>query len=440
MTSKYLILASVLLLSSAPAMAQQAWDLERCIAHAVEHNIRVKQAEQQIETQEININSTRNNRLPGVDASASQNFSFGRGLTSDNTYVNRNTMGTSFGANANVSVYDGGQTTRQLRVQKLQLAALIAELERAREDISLQVASAYLEVLFQHELVGVAQRQKALSMAQVERIASLLQEGKASPSQLADAKAQVAQDELSLTQNQNQHMLALLTLSQLLELPTPEGFDVVNPQLPPYDQAVLPLPDAIMAEAIACKPRFKASQERLRSAEQNISLARTGYFPRLSLGGGLGTNYYRTFGNANTPSFGKQMQDNFNRSIGLSLSVPIFDRFATRNRIRQAKVQYVSQQLEVDQVHKDVYKEIQQAYYNAVAAREQCASAITAGQAATTAHQLMQTRYENGKATATEYEEAKTRLARTQSDQLRAEYSFYFRCKILDFYRGIPLK
>ncbi len=426
------------LLYTMGAKAQQAWDLQQCIAHALEHNIQVKQYEQQAESQQINVNSARNSRLPGLDASASQSFNFGRGLTVENTYVNRNTLSTSFSASANMSLYDGGQITRNIQVQKLQLEAILSDLSRARENLSLQVTSAYLEVLFQEELVAVAQQQQALSQAQEERIRIMREAGKASESQWADAKALVAADALSLTQAENAHQLALLALSQLLELPTPENFSVVKPDIPTSENITLPLPDAIMAEAIGFKPEIKAGEYRVRSAERNIQLARTGYFPKLSHGAGLGTSYYKTSGFEAT-RFGRQMKDNFNRYIGLSLSVPIFNRFSTRNQIRSARVQLHSQQLALEQTRKDMYKEIQQAYYNAVAAQEQCASAQAAEDASRTSFTLTETKYENGKSTATEYQEAKTRLAKTQSDGLRARYSFYFRCKILDFYRGVPL-
>lgn len=418
--------------------AQEAWSLERCITYAVEHNLQVKQSEQQVKQQEITLSTVRNSRLPAVDGSVSQSFSFGRGLTAENTYVNRNTMNTSFGLNANVPVYDGGQTTHSLKAQKLQLQALLADLDKAREDLSLQVTSEFLEVLFQQEQLGVARQQCELSMAQEERIRRLFDAGKASESEWADAKALVASDRMAETQAGNAYRLALLSMSQLLELPSPEGFAVEAPQIPESGQVALPLPEAIMAEAVGIKPAIKAGEYRVRSAERNILLARTGYFPKLSLGAGLGTNYYHTSG-FDTAPFGRQMKDNFNRYVGLSLSVPLFDRLATRNQMRSARVQLESQRLALEQTRKEMFKEIQQAYYNAVAAQEQCSSAGASEEASKAAFTLMTAKFENGQATATEYQEAKTRLLKARSERLKARYSFLFRCKIIDFYRGRPL-
>ena len=436
MRGKYLIIPC-LLLWAAGVSAQQKWDLQQCISHAQAHNIQLKQQAQVVKNQEISLNSARNNRLPGVDASASQSFNFGRGLTIENTYVNRNTLSTSFSANASMSVYDGGQITRNIQVQKLQLEASLADLTRAQENLSLQVASVYLEVLFQEELLDVARQQCQLSQSQADRIKKLLDAGKAAESEWADAKALVAADEMSATQAENNYRLSLLTLSQLLELPSPEGFSVVKPELPAAADVVLPLPDAIMAEAVGIKPEIKAGEYRVKSAERSILLAKTGYYPKLNLGAGLGTSYYKTSG-YETTSFGRQMKENFNRYIGLSLSVPVFNRLQTRNQIRSARVQLYTQQLALEQTRKDIYKEIQQAYYNAMAAQRQCQSAVAAEEASQASFALTATKYENGQSTATEFQEAKTRLAKAQSDGLQARYSFFFRTKILDFYRGVP--
>ena len=436
MRGKYLIIPC-LLLWAAGVSAQQKWDLQQCISHAQAHNIQLKQQAQVVKNQEISLNSARNNRLPGVDASASQSFNFGRGLTIENTYVNRNTLSTSFSTNASMSLYDGGQITRNIQVQKLQLEASMADLTRAQENLSLQVASVYLEVLFQEELLDVARQQCQLSQSQADRIKKLLDAGKAAESEWADAKALVAADEMSATQAENNYRLSLLTLSQLLELPSPEGFSVVKPELPAAADVVLPLPDAIMAEAVGIKPEIKAGEYRVKSAERSILLAKTGYYPKLSLGAGLGTSYYKTSG-YETTSFGRQMRENSNRYIGLSLSVPVFNRLQTRNQIRSARVQLYTQQLALEQTRKDIYKEIQQAYYNAMAAQRQCQSAVAAEEASQAAFALTATKYENGQSTATEFQEAKIRLAKAQSDGLQARYSFFFRTKILDFYRGVP--
>jgi len=421
-------------LMALPAWAQRAWTLQECVNHAVEHNLTIKQQENNVKQQEISLSTSKNSRLPNLSGSASENLSFGRALTYDNTYANHNTQSTSFGLSTSVPLITGGQIPNDIKMRKLNLQAALADYEKARESVTLNVISAFLEAIYQKDLVAVAEEQVKLSAMQVERMQLLFDNGKSSEAELAQIRSTQASDELSLTQQQNSYMLALLTLSQLLELETPEGFDVTYPLVGDVSQDVLPSPDVVYGDAVGIKPEVKAEQIRLQSAEKSILLAKSAYYPSLYLSAGLGTSYYKTSG-YNSASFGSQLGDNFNQYVGLSLSVPIFNRFSTRNNVRSAKVQLHSQQIQLEETKKNLYKEVQQAYFNALAAQRQCVSSDAALESAQTSFELMQRKYENGKATATEFQEAKTTLSRAQSNSVQAKYTYVFRQKILDFYR-----
>lgn len=417
--------------------AQGAWTLQQCIDYAIANNIKVKRQQQTVENEKITLNTSRNSRLPGVNASASHSFNFGRGLTVDNTYSNRNTMNTSMDINANVAIYTGGQISREIEVRQLNLQSAIADLDRVKDDIEVQVLTAYMEALYQQRLVEIAQHQLNLSRKQAERIKVLVDNGKRAAADHAEALATVATDELTLVQSENSLQIAILTLTQLLELPSPDGFAIVSPEIGDAKEVLLPKADDIYTQALMHRPQIQAEQYRLGSAERSVALARTGYYPTLSFGAGLSTGYYKTFG-FDASSFGKQMSDNFNKYIGLSLSIPVFNRFGTRNQIRQAKVQQVAQQLQLDDTKKALYKEIQQAYYNALGAQRQCHSSLAAEQAAQAAFDLMAGKYDNGKATTTEYEEAKTRVIRAQCDHAEAQCNFHFRHLLLLHYAKSP--
>ena len=428
------------LLLAVPASSQtREWNLRECIDYAIEHNISIKQQENNVKNQEVSLSTAKNSRLPNLQASASESLGFGRGLTSNNTYANRNTQSTSFNLGSDVPIYTGGQITNQIRQNKLNLQAALADLEKAKENISMQVASAYLEAVYQKDLVTVAERQKELSEAQARRVELLFQNGKVSETELAEANSHVAADELSLTQQQNSRMLALLDLSQLLELPTPEEFDIQRPEVNDPATVILTTPDVIYAEALNIKPQIQAGKLNVLSAERGVRIAQSGHYPSVHFSAGMGSNYYKTSGFKADP-FSKQMDDNFNQSLGVSLSVPIFNRFATRNAVRQARLQVTSQQMQLEETKKALYKEIQQAYYNALAAQKQCISSYAALQSSQTAFNLMQKKYENGKATATEYQESKTALQKAESTALQSRYTFLFRQKIIEFYRGRPLE
>ena len=429
------VITIALVLAACSVMAQQTWTLDQCIEHAIANNNNIKRQEANVKAQEISLNSAKNSRLPGVSASAGQNLNFGRGLTSDNTYINSNTQSTGFNIGADIPLYTGGQISNNIKARKLDLLAAMQDLEHAKENISMQVVSAYLEVLFQKDLLEVAKQQAQLSKEQEKRIKALFMNGKCAETELAEIQATVANDDLSLTQQQNSYTLAMLTLTQLLELPTPEGFDIAKPEVVDWKNTILPDPEQIFAEATMIKPQIEAENIRLQSAERNIRIAQSGYYPKVSLGTGVGTNYYRASGRT-APTFGEQLRDNLNNSISMSLSVPIFNRFSTRNQVTSARLQYHNQQIQVDETHKTLYKEIQQAYYNALAAQKQCISSLHAETASKMSFELMEKKYTAGKATVTEYQESKTALFRATTNRLQAEYTFLFRQKILNFYKG----
>jgi outer membrane protein len=271
----------------------------------------------------------------------------------------------------------------------------------------------------------------------LERKVTFYQNGKASEAEVYEAKARVAQDELSAVQAENNYQLALLDLTQLLELPTPDGFQIATPELD-ITLGNLTLPEDIYIQALLNKPVIKAAQYRLEGADKTIRIAQSAYYPQLNFGAGLSTNYYNMSGIENA-SFSSQWHQNFNKYMQLSLSIPIFNRFSTRNRVKSAKIQKNALQWRLEETKKALYKEIQQAYYNALAAEAKFKSSQSASEAAEASFQLMNEKYANGKATATEYNEMRTNWMRALSDHIQARYDYLFRSKILDFYKGLPL-
>ena len=428
---------ALLVCASLHTLAQQTreWSLTECIDYALAHNINILQQQDNVRQQEIALSTTRNSRLPDLSGSIGENFSFGRALTADNTYQNRNTQSTSFSLGTSLPLITGGRLPAEVKVRRLGLQAALQDFEHARENVMLGVTSAFLEAICQKDLVAVAERQVELSQAQVRRMELLFQNQKAAEAEVSQIRSTLANDELSLTQQRNSYMLALLELSQLLELDSPEGFGVATPLVEVVKADELPSPDLVYNEALGIKPQIQAEQTRLQSAEKSVVVAKSALYPSLYFNAGIGTSYYNTSGYS-VANFGSQLRDNFNQYFGVSLSVPIFNRLATRNNIRAARLQVHTQQLRLDQTKKSLYKEIQQAYYNAVAASRHCESSDAALASAQTAFELMQRKYENGKATVTDFQDAKTRYLRAESGQIQARYTYLFRQKILDFYRG----
>jgi outer membrane protein len=427
-------------LSFSPAGAQsQPWSLRQCCEYALEHNISVKQRENQLRQREVQLSTARNQRLPDLNVSASQNFSFGRGLTADNTYTNKSTSSTSFSLGTSVPLFTGFRIPNTIAVNRLNLEAATVDLEKAKNDICMQVAQAYVQILYAMEVADVAQRQIDIDSAQVARIEALVKVGKASEAQLSQQKATLAQSQLTATQAINSRQLALLTLSQLLELETPDDFTILR-----LEQKVdgvgqeLPTPDQIFADAMLVKPEIEAERLRLQVAEKNISLAKADLYPSLSFSAGMGSNYYKTSGFDADP-FATQMKNNFSQYLGFNLSIPVFSRFQTRNSIRSARIDRENQLLSFDSAKKTLYKDIQQVYYNTVAAQQKLKSSEQACKSAADAFRLTQAKYEQGKATITEFNEQKNIYLKSESDLTQARYEYLYQTALILFYRGKPL-
>lgn len=434
----------LLLAAAAGAPAQERWSLKQCIDHAIANNITIRQTANQAEQSRVDVNTAKWARLPSLNGSAGQSWSWGRSQTAvadeetgeyNTVYVNTKNNNTSLSVSTSIPLFTGLQIPNEYALAKLNLQASLADLAKAKEDIAINIASAYLQVLFNSELHSVAQGQADLSREQLARLESLAGVGKASPSEVAEARARVAQDELQVVQTDNDYRLALLDLAQLIELDTPEGFLVEEPAADVVEAPLTP-PDEIYQIALADKPAIQAAKYRLEGSLHSIRIAQSAYYPQLSLNGSLGTSYYSTLNR----SFSQQMQDNFSKYVGFSLSVPLFNRLSTRNRVRTARLQRENYALQLDEAKKTLYKEIQQAWYNAAAAISRYHSSRAATAASDEAFRLTRKKYECGQANAVEYNEARQNLMSAQSDELQAKYEYLFRVKILDFYQGTPIQ
>lgn len=426
-------------------LRQQPWTLKQCIEYAIEHNINVRQRILEKDNRELELSTSRYSRLPNLNANVGQNFYFGRGPGRDGTYQDQSQSSSSLSVSTNVPVFSGFRINNEVRAKKLDLQAAIEELNRAKEDLSLNITSYYLQVLLYKELLGVAQEQVQLSKEQVEQTAVLVRGGKSPESELFDARAALAREELNRTEAANNLKLSLVDLSQLLNLASPEQFDIILPETEGIvigEMLNLQTPVEVFTNSVNNRPIVKAAEFRLQSSERNLKIARSAYYPSLSLGASYNNSYYHTYnlnGGSSNPSFSSQLSNNGSESVGLSLSIPIFNRLSTKNQVRMARLSIENQQLLLDDVRLGLYKEIQQAYYNALAAHEKFRSSEKSVEASRIAFRYEEQKYNAGKSTSYQFNDIKTRLAKSQSEALQAKYDFIFRSKILDFYNGIPL-
>ena len=447
MKKQILILIAPLFLAASTVAEEPSklWTLEECIQYALSHNIDLKQREQEQKSREVELHSSRFSWLPDLNANIGQNFDFGRSPSKTGVIVDQNSSNSSVAVSLSMPVFDGLRIPNDIAAKKLDLKAAVESLNKAKEDLAVNIASYYLQVLYNKEVERIAELQVSLSREQVTKTEALVKNGKAPLSQLYDIKAQLANDEVSLTEAQGNVRLALLDLTQSLELERDGAdFDIVIPEtddaVGKYMGSILP-PDHIYDHAVTFKPQIKQQEYLLESQKKMLKVAQSGYYPKLNFGASYSNGYYHYSGDGdytNLP-FGDQLQANARKTIGFSLSIPLFNRFQTRNSVRAARIGIINQQLTMENTKKALYKEIQQAYYNATAAQEKYLASEKSVLASREAYTYAENRYSAGKSTVFEYNEAKTQYARSLSEQAQAKYEFIFRTKILDFYNGTPL-
>ena len=449
---KRIIVGSMMafLSAMAPANAQEQtapWSLEACINYAYANNLQLKQKMEEQEARKVELHTSKHSWLPAVNANMGQSFQFGRSTSKSGVIVDQNAANTTFNINLDMPIFDGFKIPNDIAARKLDLQAAIESLNKAKEDLAVNIASYYLQVLYNKELQRVAQLQVDLDREQVNKTEAMVNAGKVPLSQLYDIKAQLARDEVTLTEATNNVQLALLDLAQSLELERSDrSFDIVTPQITDAVaenmSSILP-PETIFDQAVTFKPQIKEQEYLLESQKRMLKVAQAGYYPKLNFGASYSNGYYHTsMGGefADTRSFGDQLKQNGQKIVGFSLSIPLFNRFQVRNSVRSARIGINNQQLLLENSKKTLYKEIQQAYYNATAAQEKYTASDKSVASSREAFSYAQARYEAGKSTVFEFNEAKTKYAQSLAEQAQAKFDFIFRAKILDFYRGTPLK
>lgn len=415
--------------------AQGVWTLEQCIDHALKQNVSLQQADLNRVNQGISLDRAKSQRLPGVYASASAASSFGQSMNNQGYYEYGNSQSYSGSLSASMPLFSGFQISNTIKAQELNLKASLEDLKKARESLSVTIASAYLQVLFNKELLQLAKDQEALSLQQLDRYQSMAALGKIPEGQVSEIKALYANNQLETSRAQSNLQLSLLDLAQLIELDDWTSFDIVVPAIDVKALALQLTPaDEIYNSAVSLKPVVKASELRLEQNERQLKVAEGGYYPSLSVGASYGNGYY-----GGNMSLADQLSKNARTSLHLSLSVPLFNRFETSNSVKSAKLAIRNAELEVENTKKTLYKEIQQAWFNASTAMDRFKASNESVEQSKIAFRFTEEKFNNARATAYEYDEARTKLASAQSNLLQAKYNYLFSVKILDFYRGEPL-
>jgi len=442
------------MLGATPVFGGETWDIAQCIRHAVEHNLQVRQGWNLVEGARVDHLQTKLNYLPNLNAGIGYNASFGRSLDPTTyNYVSGQTVQNASGSlSLSTNLFAGMQKLHNLRRAEFSLAASVQEVERIKDEITIAVAAAYLQVLYCREQVAVSENRVAILERQIERTTQLVEAGSLPIGNRLELEAQLAAEQYNLVNYRNQRVNSVLTLTQLLELRDVPDFEVAVP-----DSAVLAaemdgqqLREVGEIYGMALKlPRIEVVKWQRKMAEQDVALARARYYPSLSFGASYGSSWSDArlkpqLGADGTPYYTKypffeQLDDNASSALQFSLSVPIFGGLNVRNNVRKAKIGLRNADLAVKQAENQLYKEIQQAWSDARGAWERYRSAESSVTSNAEAFRNTEQKFDAGAATAVDYNVAQNNLAEAQSLMLQARYDYIFKMKILDFYRGVEI-
>jgi outer membrane protein len=441
---KYLILIFTCLLSSQGLIfsQQKVWSLEDCIKYAIDNNIQIKQQAIQTEVQKNSLDLAKLKLLPTLNGQASHDYSFGRALD-QNTYqfFNQTIQSDYFYLGGATPLFNGLQNYNSIQKNKYMVLAGQQDLQNISDNVALNVALMYLQVLLNKELVAVNENQLNITLQQIEKTRKLVDAGSVAKGNLLQIEAQAAQEELSLINMKNQLETSYLTLTQLLELKTPAGFEVVVPEINVDPNAIITGNiDEIYTIAEKSRPEIKSSELMLTASEYDLKIAKGGRSPKISLNYSLNTRYTYLSNQPGIQSFNDQLKNNKNSGIGLSMNIPILNGWQVNKNISNSKLNVETSQYTLEGTKKQLYKNIQQAYTDAVAALKKFNVSIKAVASTEESFRYTEQKFNVGMVTPVDYSAAKTQLLKSQSDMSQAKYEFIFKTKVLDFYKGIPLK
>jgi len=429
-----------------------AWDLERCLNYAMENNLQLKQQALNTEVRENELKQSNFDLGPNLNANSSFGLSMGRALD-ESTYRftdDENIQSANFSVSSSLTLFQGFQKTNTIQRNRWELSASESQLELLKNNISLSIVSAYLQILFNKELVSTAEQQLKLIEQQVERTAKLVGAGSLPKGSLLEMQAQMASEELRVINARNQFETSVVNLKQLLDLEAETEFDIVAPELAIEESLLLTGIQTVYSTAEAEMPQIKVAEYSLNSAKEGLQLAKGGRSPILNL-----NFYYSTrYSDARdkligiTPDgepiytaypFIDQLEDNVQTNISVGLSIPIFNGWQVTKNIHNARIQLQNSKYQLAREKQALYKEIQQAHVDARSALQRFQAAVKSVDSQQESFRYKEQQFTVGLINTVEYNDAKNKLINAESELLQAKYEYIFKTRILDFYQGKPI-
>ncbi len=433
----------VALCFSLSVSAQEIWTLDRCIQYAFEHNLNIKQQSLEITRSENDILKSQLDFAPSLNASISHNLNWGRSVDLQNLEIIKNQLSQSTGisANASIAILDGLSKLYSLKSAQKGLEISIKNVEKLKDDISISIVQSYLQILLSQEILKAAQQNFEAIQQQRDRTKILVEAGSQPYSSLLDIESQLASERVQVIGAESQLTSNLLILQQLLDLPFSNDFTIEIPDIENIITiSTIPDVEAIYTEALSL-PVIESAEIALQQSDLELKRAKGQLYPKIHLSASYGTFYssssYAQDGSAYP--FWDQLKDNINPSIGIGLSIPIFNNWSVRTQVQNAKIAKSSQEIELDLRKQTLYKEIQTAVVDMQRYFREMEAAQLNMEAMAESFRYVEEKFNLGTLNGTDYIVAKTNLFKAQSAYYQAKYQYIFQTKILDFYQGIPL-
>jgi outer membrane protein len=449
--------------------AQEIYSLEQCIELAWQNNLQVKQAELGLDASESQLKASKANVLPNVNGFASHNYNWGQRIDPfTNQFATTRVQSNSFGLSSNVTLFNGFQNQQNIQAQQAGLESVKYDLETQKNNIALNVSGSYLQVVLAEDLIIAAEQQVNITERQLDRIKKMVMAGASNLGTQYELEAQLSRDRSTLTQSRNDYQIAKLQLKQLMLMPADETINLIRPQVDADSTIRLENSATVYSYAESAMPEIKSAEYSLLRWDKQLNAAKSGYYPSLVLSGSIGSGYSglrtevesisqgpdqqigftqagevvytSTFDAAmKKVPFTTQLDDNFNQFLGVSLNLPIFNRYSVKNSVNQAKVNQSIAELQLEQEQMGLRQRIELARVDAVAARDFYKANVEAVKSSQKSFEFAEVRFEAGAMNVTEFNTAKNNLQISQAQLSRSRYDFIFKTKILDFYMGKPL-
>lgn len=470
---KLILLFTVLLSATLSLSAQKEWNLHDCIDHAFKNNIQIKQMMLGVDNSENSLLQSKLNMLPNLNGYVSHGWNWGQAIDRfTNQFATERVQSNNFYGSSSFTVFNGFQKVNTVRQSQLNLMASKLDADNFMDDIALNIATAYLQILFAQEILENANNQADITRQQVQRMEKLVAAGTLAKGDLLTIEAQAAAEELQLVEARNNLDMAYLTLAQMLDLPSATGFRIVRPEIELYEtQSMTMTPEQIYASAVAKRPNIKSAELKVESAMRGLAVAKGSLSPTVNMVASWGTGFsgaqkigtdefkipmefgfvwingikepvyteLTKYAKSEVKPFADQFKDNNNRTIDFRMNIPIFNGWYTQSSISRAKIAIENAQYEYESNKLQLNKTIQQAWADASASLKRYAASGKKVEATKESFKYAEQRFNLGMLTSLDYNNSKNELQRAQSEMLQAKYNYVFKTKVLDFYMGIPI-